>query len=120
MIINGFTNSTLFEINLLVGYERQKYIKRFCYYYGLDLEFRYEIRKDKVENGRWMSSEGEKRGLVERTDLSAIYMVSPFLGVKYNINHRFGVSLESKAHAFYTFSKKCKLWRPVRAIRKWN
>ena len=101
LIINGFTNSTLFETNLLIGYERQKYIKRFCYYYGLDFDFRYDHRQAIAKNGRWMSPDGEKRGQTKSVDINIYYFVSPFLGVKYLLNDRLGVSLESKSYVGY-------------------
>ena len=95
-IIYSTTDNTYFNAQVLFGYEKQRVIGRFCYYYGLDLHFLYNLQRSKSEDRKQMPPDGEKVGLLVSNDQNTSYCVSPFVGVKYSFNQRLAVSLESK------------------------
>jgi hypothetical protein len=89
--------STYFVPSALVGYEWQKVRGRFAFYYGADLGSRVELNKTQDDNAIFQPDSGPSiRGKLKiKSQKNAIWL-SPLIGAKYYLNHRFAISLESQ------------------------
>lgn len=101
-------NEYTWTVDALVGYEWQKQKGRFCYYYGIDGALRYQNETDKTDNFIWRSPNGDRVGLLKDLDQQTSLWVSPFIGAKFFITHRFSLSVESHLRLLYGINTERK------------
>ncbi|UTA66583.1 hypothetical protein [Emticicia sp. 21SJ11W-3] len=92
-----------FRPTVVLGYEWQKIKGRFVFFYGADMSWRAEINnfhdnkaKKKDENGI------DVTGTLRTKTVKNAVTLSPFMGAKYYLNHRFSISLESQLRLLYS------------------
>ncbi|WP_259016667.1 hypothetical protein [Emticicia fluvialis] len=102
---NLFVNpvGSYFRPAVVLGYEWQKIKGRFVFFYGADMSWRAEISnfhdnkaKRKDENGI------DVTGTLRDKTIKNAVTLSPFMGAKYYLNHRFSISLESQLRFLYS------------------
>ena len=96
-----FRDNDTWAIDALVGYEWQKQKGRFCYYYGIDGALKYQKKTEKNDKYTWRFPNGDRVGFRKDLDQQTSLWVSPFVGAKFFINHRFSLSVESHLRLLY-------------------
>ncbi len=87
-----------FSIKPMIGIERIKYFQRFNIFYGIDFGPYYIYTSDNLSNyGYYYNNNYYSSGYPKSSSISSYYGVSlaPFFGVKYRLNERFSISMES-------------------------
>ncbi|GAB3521329.1 hypothetical protein GCM10027442_45610 [Emticicia fontis] len=86
-----------------LGYEWQKIRGRFVFFYGADIGWRAEINKFRDDNAKKTDENGiDITGKLSNKYIQNAVMLSPLMGAKYYLNHRFAISLESQIRLLYS------------------
>ncbi len=94
--------TSFFRPAATLGYEWQKISGRFVFFYGADIGWRAEINKFHDNYAKKNDENGvDITGKLSTKSIQNAVMLSPLIGGKYYLNHRFAISLESQIRLLY-------------------
>lgn len=104
----NYTNpkSTYFTPSVVLGFEWQNIMGRFTFFYGSDLGWRTELATSHDDKAIQNSINGPISGVLRTKSIKNALSISPLIGGKYYLNHRFSLSLESQVRFLYSQKKQ--------------
>ena len=97
----AFHPSNLIDIQLGIGFERQKMNKNFVHYYGIDGIFNFFKLDDDFSNGSFGGVTINSTGTTDRLLRTFRTGINPFLGIKYYFTNRLSIGIETGISILY-------------------